>query len=74
MGEIDILAHGLRIYLKGFGFAEARRVAALNGDKEHWATRDLTMMKITRIDRALSMLAIENYHRQLKQCCGIEQP
>ena len=49
------------------------RIVAPNGDKEHWATSDLRMEEITRQDLARQVFAIENYHRQLKQCCGIER-
>ncbi len=31
------------------------------------------MEEITRQDLARQVSAIENYHRQLKQCCGVER-
>ena len=71
--DIEIPAHGRRVHLKGFGFVEVFRIVAPNGDKEHWATSDLKMEEITRADLARQVFAIENYHRELKQCCGIER-
>jgi len=71
--DIGIPAHGRRVHLKGFGFIEVFRIVAPDGDTEHWATSDLRMTEITRADLARQVFAIENYHRQLKQCCGIER-
>ena len=73
VAEVDIPPHGRRVHLKGFGFALAFRTVAPNGDVEHWATSDLKMEEITRQEMARQVFAIENYHRQLKQCCGIER-
>ncbi len=74
--SIEIPAGGRRVHLKGYGFILVFRIVAPNGDMEqaeHWATSDLKMMEITRDDLARQVFAIENYHRQLKQCCGIER-
>lgn len=71
--DIDIPAHGRAVHLKGFGFIQVFRTVAANGDVEHWATDDLKMEDITRRELARQVFAIENYHRQLKQCCGIER-
>jgi len=50
---------------------------AENGDTEqkieYWATSDLKMLDWTRQELARQVFAIENYHRQLKQCCGVER-
>jgi len=76
--DIDIPAHGREVHLKGFGFVQVFRTVAANGDVEHkkfeyWATDDLKMEDIERRDLVRQVFAIENYHRQLKQCCGIEK-
>jgi len=70
---IDIPAAGKRVHLKGYGFVQVFRLVASNGDMEHWATSDLNMQEATRQDLARQVFAIENYHRQLKQCCGVER-
>jgi len=81
--DIDIPAHGRRVHLKGYGFIEVFRIVSLNGGTEqretehekaeYWATSDLTMIEMTRSELARQVFAIENYHRQLKQCCGAER-
>ncbi len=70
---VDIPAHGRQVHLKGFGFIQVFRIVAENGDTEHWATSDLKMLDWTRQELARQVFAIENYHRQLKQCCGVER-
>jgi len=74
--DIDIPAHGRQVHLKGYGFIQVFRIVAENGDTEqgkveHWATSDLTMLDWTRQELARQVFAIENYHRQLKQCGGV---
>ena len=71
--DIDIPAHGRRVHLKGYGFIQVFRIVSSNGDTEHWATSDLTMIEMTRSELARQVFAIENYHRELKQCCGVER-
>ena len=76
--DIDVPAHGRTVHLKGFGFIQLFRTVASNGDAEHkkiehWATDDLKMEDGERRELVRQVFAIENYHRQLKQCCGIER-
>ncbi len=71
--DVDIPAHGREVHLKGFGFIQVFRTVAPNGDVEHWATSDLKMLETTRNELGRQVFAIENYHRQLKQCCGVER-
>lgn len=40
---------------------------------EHWATSDLSMTPEQRQELPRQCFAIENYHRALKQCCGVER-
>lgn len=68
----DIPAHGRCVHLKEFGFIEVFRTVAPNGDVEHWATSNLEMEEITHQNLARQVSAIESYHRQLKQCCGMQ--
>ena len=70
---VDVPAHGREVHLKGFGFIQVLRTVAPNGDVEHWATDDLKMESGERREWVRQVFAIENYHRQLKQCCGIER-
>lgn len=71
--DVAIPAQGREVHLKGFGFIRVFRTVAPDGDAEHWATDDLEMGDAARQDLARQVFAIENYHRQLKQCCGVER-
>ena len=71
--DIDVPEHGRTVHLKGFGFVQVFRTVAPNGDVEHWATDDLKMEAGERRDLSRQVFAIENYHRALKQCCGVER-
>ncbi len=71
--DIDIPIYGRGVHLKGFGFIQVFRTVAANGDAEHWATDDLKMEDGERRELVCQVFAIENYHRQLKQCCGVER-
>lgn len=42
-------------------------------EADHWATNDLSMTEAKRQELARQALAIENYHRALKQCCAVEK-
>ena len=49
------------------------RIDAPDGDAEYWATNDLAMDDGVRRQYAEVGFAIENYHRELKQNCGVER-
>lgn len=71
--EVLIPSHGLIVHLKGYGLIKVFKVAAPDGGIEYWATSDLTMTLEQCADNALHMWRIEEYHRGLKQFCGIER-
>jgi putative transposase len=71
--EVWIPSHGLIVHLKGYGLIKVFKVAAPDGSIEYWATSDLTMTLEQCADNALHMWRIEEYHRGLKQFCGIER-
>jgi hypothetical protein len=71
--EMLIPSHGLTVHLKGYGLIKVFKVAAPDGSIEYWATSDLTMTLEQCADHALHMWRIEEYHRGLKQFCGIER-
>jgi putative transposase len=64
---------GLVVHLKGYGFVRGFRTVAKEGDAEYWATSDLSMTEAEWAEWARQGFGIENYHRGLKQCCGIEK-
>ena len=64
---------GTIVHLEGFGSIRVFKVVSRDGDIEYWATNDLAMDELTRLALAERTWAIENYHRGLKQCCGVER-
>lgn len=60
-------------HLEGFGAVRVFRVVSRDGDTEHWATNDLGMDELRRLELAERAWAIEEYHRALKQCCNVER-
>jgi len=73
---LDIPVEGLCVHLKGFGFVRVFRTVAPHGDAQRtqfWATSCLSMSASERDERERQVFAIENYHRGLKQCCGVER-
>jgi putative transposase len=71
---LDIPPQGRQVHLRGYGFIKV--FVTLDPDledAEFWATSDLDMTEATRQQIAAQALAIEEYHRGLKQCCGVER-
>jgi putative transposase len=68
-----IEAGGTVVHLEGYGLIRVFRIVSRDGDTEYWATDDLSMDELTRLGLAEQTWAIENYHRGLKQCCGVER-
>lgn len=64
---------GRQVHLKGFGFVQVFRTVAPDGSAEYWATNKLDMRVGERDAVAAQAWTIEEYHRGLKQCCGVER-
>lgn len=64
---------GSMVHLKGYGWIQVFRLATPNGGTEYWATNDLNMSLDQLADHVVQIWHIEEYHRALKQFCGIEQ-
>lgn len=73
VSTVAIAACGTIVHLEGFGSVRVFKVVSRDGDVEFWATNDLAMDEMTRLAIAEQSWAIENYHRGLKQCCGVER-
>src|SRR4051794_386903 len=73
LDEVAISSSGTRLHLKGYGMIQVFRIDAPDGDADYWATSDLGMDEGTRLANAELGFAIENYHRDLKQNCGVEK-
>src|SRR5262249_59469035 len=68
-----ISASGTIVHLEGFGLVKAFRIVATDGSTEYWISNDLEMDELTRQEVAELAWGIEDYHRGLKQFCGVER-
>lgn len=71
---LNIPSEGLLVHLRGYGMI--RVFALVNADMEEaefWATSDLNLSEAERKQIQQQAWAIEEYHRGLKQCCGVER-
>jgi hypothetical protein len=73
LDEVAVSASGTVLHLRGYGLVQVFRIDAPDGDTEYWVTNDLAMDAGTRQHYAEVSFGIENYHRELKQNCGVEQ-
>jgi hypothetical protein len=71
--EWPIAAAGTVVHLEGFGLVKAFRIVAPHGDTEYWITNDLDMDEATRLAYAERAWGVEEYHRGLKQCTGVDR-
>lgn len=81
LSECAISEQGTVVHLMGFGFVKVFRVVVSAGGTEthaqpvveYWATSNLEMNALARLRLSENAFAIENYHRGLKQYCGVEK-
>jgi DDE superfamily endonuclease len=73
LDEVAVASRGTVLHRRGYGLVQVFRIDAPDGDTEYWATNDLTMEPGRRQHYAEVSFAIENYHRELKQNCGVER-
>ena len=74
VGDIsEVPLEGVVVHLKGFGMIRVFRTVSKKGDVEHWATDDLGMNEKRREELSGQGWGIEEYHRGVEQCCGIER-
>jgi putative transposase len=73
VAAIPIPAEGAVVHLEGFGSVRVFKVVSRDGDVEYWATNDLAMGELGRLELAERCWAVEEYHRALKQCCNVER-
>ncbi len=70
---IETDERGTLVHLKGYGLIRLFKIVARDGDVEWWATNDLEMSEMARVRFASFAWTIENYHRGIKQFCGVER-
>jgi len=73
LSQTPIDARGTVVWLKGYGLVKVFGIVAPDGDIAYWATNDLAMNELTRLQFAEFSWTIEHYHRGIKQCTGIER-
>lgn len=71
--ELDIPDEGLLVHLRGYGWITVFKFVAKNGRIDYVATNmnKPTRLKVKSITKA--RWAVEVYHREIKQTCGIER-
>ena len=72
LAETLIGRTGSVVHLKGYGWVQVFKVAVPHGGIEFWATNDPHMHLASLADYVAGLWHIEEYHRSLKQFCGIE--
>lgn len=70
---VDIPPKGLVVHLKAYGFVKVFRIVSKDGDTQHWVTDMQDMDESKREDLAKKSWKIEEYHRGIKQFCGVEK-
>lgn len=73
ISEIDIPAEGKIVHLRQYGFIKVFKVVHSDRDAEYWATDILDASESDRKSFKDFGWNIEEYHRGIKQCCGIER-
>ncbi len=73
LAECSISATGTPVHLQGYGFIRVFLIVSPDGDREYWATSDGALAEGTRRQYAGWAWGIEEYHRGLKQHCGLER-
>lgn len=71
--EIDIPTQGIVVHLKEYDFVKVFRIVYKNEDTQYWATDVFDMDESERKDLAKKSWKIEEYHRGIKQFCGVEK-
>ena len=74
--DCALAAGGRRVWLRGSGFVHVFRFAAPDGGTEgaeYWASSDPDLPEAVRAPLAALAWGIEQHHRGLKQCCGVEK-
>lgn len=70
---LDIPPDGMKVHLKEYGFIKVFRIVTKDGDTQYWATDVLDMQEEKRKELAKKAWKIEEYHRGIKQFCGVER-
>jgi putative transposase len=70
---VEIPLEGIVVHLKEYGFVRVFRIVQTDEDTQYWATDVLDMDEPTRENIGKKSWKIEEYHRGIKQFCGVEK-
>ena len=70
---LNIPLNGMKVHLKEYGFIKVFRIVSEDEDTQYWATDVLDMQEEKRKELAKKAWKIEEYHRGIKQFCGVER-
>lgn len=73
LSEAAISEFGSVVHLKGYGFIKVFGIVTKDGSTEYWATSDTEIDELSRLQLSDFSWKIEEYHRGLKQFCGVER-
>ena len=73
LASLEISPSETLVHLKGYGLVKVFRIDAQDGDIEYWASSDLGMHELQWVQYAGYANTIEQYHRDIKQFCGVER-
>ena len=73
VSAVEIGTEGRQAHLRGYGFIEVFRTVAADGDAQYWATDELEMCVSRLEELGKRAWSVENCHRAIKQCCGVEK-
>jgi hypothetical protein len=73
ISTVFIPEEGRVVHLKGYGWLKVFQKVAQDGDVEYWVTNNVDMGQEEWEHYAKAAWRIEEYHRGLKQCCGVER-
>ena len=73
LDTVEIAPQGSVVHLREYGFIKVFRLVPKEGDTQYWATDALEMDENTRNELGKKSWKIEEYHRAIKQFCGVEK-
>ena len=73
LSETAIEEKGTVVHLKGYGMIKVFKIVSKDGSIEYWATNKLDMDILECLSLGEKTWGIEEYHREIKQYCGIER-
>jgi putative transposase len=71
--DLEIPSEGRTVHLKAYGFIKVFKIVTEDDDVEYWATDVLEMDEPKRVKMGKYSWKIEEYHRGIKQFCGVER-